>query len=172
MIENTKKTALLVIDVQQGLFGKSTPIYQAETLLKNINTLVERAHQADVPVVYVQHADKTLPEGSDVWQLHPQLFPQPQDLHIHKHHGNAFEDTPLGEELQKRGVTRVVVTGLVTHGCVRVTSLGAKEAGYEVTLVGDAHSSYHKQAAEVIAEWNQKLAAQGVEVRTTEEISF
>jgi nicotinamidase-related amidase len=69
-------------------------------------------------------------------------------------------------------VTRVVVTGLVTHGCVRVTSLGAKEAGYEVTLVGDAHSSYHKQAAEVIAEWNQKLAAQGVEVRTTEEISF
>ncbi len=172
MTENTKKTALLVIDVQQGLFGKSTPIYQAETLLKNITTLVERAHQADVPVVYVQHADKTLIEGSDVWQLHPQLQPQPQDLHIHKHHGNAFEDTPLGEELQKRGVTCVMVTGLVTHGCVRATSLGAKEAGYEVILVGDAHSSYHKKAAEVIVEWNQKLAAQGIEVQTTEEINF
>jgi len=44
------KAALLIIDVQNGLFRKSSPIYQAESLLKNINTLVARADWAGAPV--------------------------------------------------------------------------------------------------------------------------
>ena len=89
-------TALLVIDVQQGLFRKSTPIFRAEPLLDTITTLVERAHAAGVLVVYIQHAsDKVLPFGSADWQLHPRLHPGEGDLVVHKQHGNAFEDTPL-----------------------------------------------------------------------------
>ena len=69
-------TALLVIDVQQGLFRKSTPIYRAEALLDTIESLIERAHAAGVLVVYVQHAsDKVLPFGSADWQLHPGCTP-------------------------------------------------------------------------------------------------
>ena len=89
-------TALLVIDVQQGLFRKSTPIFRAELLLDTITTLVERAHAAGVLVVYIQHAsDKVLPFGSADWQLHPRLHPGEGDLIVHKQHGNAFEDTSL-----------------------------------------------------------------------------
>jgi len=93
-VEDQKKVALLIIDVQQGLFEKSTPIYKADALLKNIGTLVDRAHRAGAPVFYVQHSDKRfLVKGSDRWQLHPRLHPLDTDHIIHKQHGNASEDT-------------------------------------------------------------------------------
>ena len=70
-----------MIDVQQGLFRKSTPIFRAELLLDTITTLVERAHAASLLVVYIQHAsDKVLPFGSAHWQLHPRLHPDEGDL--------------------------------------------------------------------------------------------
>jgi len=76
--------ALRVIDVQQGLFRKSTPIFGAEPLLDTITTLVERARAAGVLVVYVQHAsDKVLPFGSAGWQLHPRLHAGEGDLIVH-----------------------------------------------------------------------------------------
>jgi nicotinamidase-related amidase len=120
--------ALLVIDVQQGLFARSTPIYHADDLLKNIGTLVDRAHRTGVPVFYVQHSsEKILVEDSDEWQLHPRLRPLKKDRIIHKHHGSAFQDTTLGEELEARRIRRLVVMGLVTHGCVRVTCEAPQE---------------------------------------------
>jgi nicotinamidase-related amidase len=165
--------ALLVIDVQQGLFEKSTPIYKAEALLENIATLVERAHQSGVPVFYIQHSDlKALQKGSPNWQLHPLLQPQASDQIIHKQHGNAFEDTHLDEALRSRNITSLVVTGLVTHGCVRATCLGARQLGYDVVLVRDGHSNYSKQAARLIEEWNQKLSAEEIELCLTPEIVF
>jgi nicotinamidase-related amidase len=168
-----QNTALLVIDVQQGLFRKSTPIYRAEELLENINALVDKAHSANVPVCYIQHSDKlALRKGSDDWRLHPQLQPLKTDDLVHKQHGNAFAETNLGEILDARSVGRLVVMGLVTHGCVRATCLGAKKLGYHVTLVSDAHSNYSDKAAQLIEEWNRKLQAQGVELKLAAEVAF
>jgi nicotinamidase-related amidase len=165
--------ALLVIDVQQGLFRKSTPIYRAEPLLNTLTTLIERAHTAGVPVIYIQHAsDKVLPLGSADWQLHPRLQPGADDLVVHKQHGNAFEDTPLHAALTGRGIGRVIVTGLVTHGCVKATCLGGLALGYTVTLAADGHSSYSKEAAPLIEEWNRKLGAAGASVMPASQIAF
>jgi nicotinamidase-related amidase len=165
--------ALLVIDVQQGLFARSTPIYHADDLLNNITTLVDRAHRAGATVFYVQHSsDKILVEGSDGWQLHPRLRPLKKDRIIHKHHGSAFQDTPLAEELEARRIKRLVVMGLVTHGCVRATCVDASKQGYQVTLVSDGHSNFHKQAARIIAEWNQKLSDAIVQLMPTREVDF
>ena len=166
-------TALLVIDVQHGLFRKSTPIYRAEPLLNTIATLIDRAHAAGALVVYIQHAsDKVLPFGSADWQLHPRLHPGEGDLVVHKQHGNAFEDTPLHAALVERGVGRVIVTGLVTHGCVKATCLGALALGYTVTLAADGHSSYSKDAAQLIEEWNRKLGEAGASVAPASQIAF
>jgi nicotinamidase-related amidase len=168
-----KTTALLVIDVQQGLFRKSTPIYEAEQLLKNINLLVDLAHGESVPVFYIQHSDeRTLVKGSQDWQLHPELHPQRMDGIVHKQHGNAFEDTNLDELLKSKNIAHLVVTGLVTHGCVKATCLGACQLGYRVSLVQDGHSSYSKDAARLIEEWNQKLNAQGCGLILTPQIKF
>jgi len=163
--------ALLVIDVQQGLFDKSTPIYNAGRLLENINALVDYAHRAGVPVFYVQHANESwLAPGSDGWQLHAGLRPLDTDCAIQKRHGSAFQGTGLGQELEARAIRRLIVTGLVTHGCVKATCLDAKKLGYGVILVKDGHSNFNKQAADVIAEWNQKLSEGGVELKSTQEL--
>jgi len=99
--EEGSRIALLVIDVQQGLFERSTPIYNAEQLLHNLNALIRGARRAGVPVFFIQHANKsTLVEGSGAWQLHPQIQPLRTELIIHKQHGNAFEETVLQEELE------------------------------------------------------------------------
>jgi len=161
----------LVIDVQDGLFHKSIPIYQANSLLKNIQDLVDCAHLRGALVIYVQHSsEKVLPWGSKEWQLHPSLRPQAEDLLIHKQHGNAFEETSLAAELKARDIHRLVITGLVTHGCVKATVQGALALGYPVILVQDAHSSYSKDAARLIEEWNETLRQAGAEVRPSIEV--
>lgn len=167
------KTALLVIDVQQGIFHQSNPIYKADELLQNINALIEQARRAGVPVIFIQHSDEDgLVMGSTDWQLHPRLKPLAGEANIHKLYGNAFKETNLAEVLQRDQVTDLVITGLVTHGCVKATCLGALELGYRVTLVGDAHSNYSKQAADLIEGLNQKMAAKKAVVKPTSEISF
>ena len=165
--------ALLVIDVQHGLFERSTPIYQAETFLENINTLIDRARQQGDPVIFAQHSnEKMLVKGSDAWQLHPDIQPNPDEIVIHKLHGDAFVETSLEDELQKRNVGIVIITGLVTQGCVRATSLGGLDRGYKVVLVRDAHSTYSKGAAQIIEKWNQALSERGVALIETESVNF
>ena len=174
MTQSGANTALLVIDVQQGLFQKPTPLYRAQEVLDNINLLVKRAHTAHVPVVYIQHStDGNLVEGTDEWKLHPAMQPEPRDIMIRKHHGNAFEDTPLQERLDALHVGRLVVTGLVSNGCVNATCKGAHELGYETILVKDAHSTYHESPAAIVDEYNAKLSGDGiVQLQATDEVGF
>ncbi|MFZ5808974.1 MAG: cysteine hydrolase family protein [Chloroflexota bacterium] len=166
-------TALLVIDVQKGLFEKSTPIHKADQVLENINHLIGQARQKNMPVIFIQHSNsKTLEKGSTAWQLHPQIQPREEEVVIHKLHGNAFEETNLREELEKRNVSVVVITGLVTHGCVKATCLGALKEGYKVVLVSDGHSSYSKDAAQLIEKWNRALHEKGADLIETQKVRF
>lgn len=175
MSENFKQnnTALLVVDVQKGLFERSAPIHQADQVLANINTLISKARRAEVPVIFIQHSNEgTLKYGSTAWQLHRKIHPLPGEVIIHKLHGNAFEGTILREELEKRNIRALVVTGLVTHGCVKATTLGAIEAGYKVKLVSDAHSNYSKDAPQMIKKWNQTLCSKGAQLVETQNVDF
>jgi len=175
MNKNRKRSnmALLVIDVQKGLFERSTPIYKAELVLENINTLIKQARKADVPVVFIQHSNnKTLLKNSDAWKLHPAIKPQAGEDIIHKIHGNAFTGTSLHDELSKRNVGVLVVTGLVTHGCVKATSVGAMDMGYKVTLVSDGHSNFSEDAVQLINKWNQAISEKGAELIRTQDVDF
>jgi nicotinamidase-related amidase len=166
-------SVLLVIDVQKEQFEKSTPVHHAEQLLQNINFLIAKAREEGVPVFFVLHsADSYLKYGSEGWQLHPQIQPIAGEPIIHKRHGNSFEDTNLQEHLRQRGVSRVVLTGLVTHGCVKATCLGALEAGYKVVLASDAHSNFSKDAPKVIEKWNQELSNKGAVLVETNSVTF
>lgn len=166
-------TALLVIDVQKSLFEKSSPIYKADQLLENINSLIDLARHAGVPVFFIQHTSpKILEKGSEGWQLHPRIQPLAEEVIVHKLHGNAFEDTNLHTELSKRTVNTVVLTGLVTHGCVKATCLGALEEGYKDVLVSDAHSSYSKDATQMIEKWNHILHEQCARLQPACQVDF
>ncbi len=137
-------TALVVIDVQNGVVGEA---YERDRVVANINTLVDRARGEGVPVVWVQHSDNGLKQGSAAWEIVPELTPQASEPVVHKTFGDSFEATDLEERLATAGVGRLVVTGAQTDMCVRSTIHGGLVRGYDVTLVGDAHTT------EDLTEW-------------------
>ena len=63
-------TALLVIDVQNGVMAGSP---RRDEVIANIASLVDKARNEDVPVVWVQHSDGGLPEGSEDWRYVDEL---------------------------------------------------------------------------------------------------
>lgn len=122
---------------------------------------------------FIQHsADRYLKYGSDGWQLHPQIQPIAGEPIIHKRHPNSFKDTNLKDELTKRNVSTIVVTGLVSHGCVKATCLGALKEVYQVVLVSDAHSNFSKEAPGMIEKWNRELGNQDALVVATKSVTF
>jgi nicotinamidase-related amidase len=171
--KTVKDQALLVIDVQQGLFRRKTPVFNEKQLLANISTLVQRAHAKETPVIFVQHSSKDwLAEGSDNWQLHPILRPHLADLFVRKRSASAFEGTGLISLLKERKIEALWVVGLATHQCVRASCLDARRLGYKVILVSDGHSSFSKDAAGLIERWNKALSVETVELRKTGDIWF
>ena len=71
-LENRPNTALLVVDVQNGVV-EGTP--ERDTVVANVGSLVEKARRERVPVVWIQHSDDGLARGSDDWQIVPELTP-------------------------------------------------------------------------------------------------
>jgi nicotinamidase-related amidase len=172
-VEGVDNCALLIVDVQVGLFHKPSPVYKGEEMMDNINALVDQAHRVGVPVLYIQHSnDSSLVKGSGAWRLHPWMQPTEQDLRIHKTKGSAFVGTNLSEELDSREIRSLVVTGLVTHGCVQATCQDGIKHGYRVILVEDGHSNFNKKPQQIIAKWTKIMVKQGVEMLPTSAIQF
>jgi nicotinamidase-related amidase len=137
-LKNRPNTALIVIDVQNGVV---TGNHERDAVVANVGSLVEKARQAHVPVVWVQHSDKGLTKGSDGWKIVPELTPSDAEPHIEKTYGDSFEDTNLESVLSDLGVGRLIVAGAQTDMCVRSTLHGALARGYDATLVSDAHTT-------------------------------
>ncbi len=166
------KTALLVIDMQADLFQKGKPVFNADQLIQNINQLIDVFHRENLPVLIIRHTNgSTMAEGTPGWQLIPELHAAEGDLVLNKKVSNSFKEGAILTAIKSLGVSAVLVTGLVTHGCVKAACEGALELGYAVTLAADGHSSYNTDAAALIEQWNNKLRDAGVDVVETDEIA-
>jgi nicotinamidase-related amidase len=131
-------TALVVIDMQRNVVGRA---HDVEKVVANINTLVDKARTERVPVIWVQHSDDDMPEGSEGWQYIPELTRHEDEPLVLKSYGDSFEETNLESVLSERGVGRLIVTGAQTDACIRSTLHGALVRGYDATLVEDAHTT-------------------------------
>jgi nicotinamidase-related amidase len=131
-------TALLVIDVQNGVMSGA---YERDAVVANINTLVATARAKEVPVIWVQHTGEGLERDSENWQYVPELVREESEPLVHKEYGDSFEGTELEDLLAERGVGRLVISGAQTDACIRSTMHGGFTRGYDVTLVGDAHTT-------------------------------
>ena len=132
-------TALLVIDVQNGIVAGA---YNRDGVIRNISTLIDKARAENAPVLWVQHSDDgDLSRGSESWQYVPELVLGESEPVVHKRYADSFEDTDLEKLLAEQRVGRLVVTGAQTDECIRSTIHGAFTRGYDVTLVGDAHTT-------------------------------
>ena len=140
-LPNRPRTALIVIDVQNGVVDGAP---KRDDVVANINDLVGQARAQDVPVIWVQHNDDGLPLGSKEWEWVPELARGDSEPLVHKSYGDSFEATELESLLAERAVGRLIVTGAESDACIRSTLHGAFTRGYDVTLVGDAHTTSDK----------------------------
>ncbi len=142
-LENRPSTALLVVDVQNGVVEGA---HERDAVVANVGSLVEKARRGGVPVVWVQHSDEQLARGSDDWRIVPELNPGDAEPLIEKTYGDSFEETNLEAVLSGLGVGRLVVVGAQTDACIRSTLHGALVRGYDATLVSDAHTTEDQTA--------------------------
>src|ERR1700730_17311964 len=110
-LQNRPKTALLVVDVQNGVVGGA---HERESVVENVGSVVEKARRERVPVVWVQHSDKGLARGTDDWRIVPELTPSDTEPLIEKSYGDSFENTTLETVLSGLGVGRLIVVGAET----------------------------------------------------------
>ena len=162
-LANRPHSAVVVIDVQVDVMAAA---HERDTVIASIGALVDRARDSQVPVIWVQHADADMEQGSDGWQIAPELTQMPDEPVVHKRYGDAFEDTTMEDELSARGIGRLIIAGAQTDACVRSTLHGAFTRGYDVTLVHDAHTTEDLRSwgapppAQVIAHTNLYWAHQ------------
>lgn len=157
------QTAILVIDVQQGLCEGPDAAHDCPGTIERINVVTHRAREAGVPVFFIQHESNAgyLEHGSQEWQLASGLQVDAGDRQTRKTTPDSFLHTDLHEALQTLGVTRLVVCGMHTEFCVDTTTRKALALGYPVVLVSDAHTSAGNaaiSAQQVIAHHNATLA--------------
>ncbi|MDO0924508.1 isochorismatase family protein [Streptomyces sp. TG1A-8] len=148
------RTALVVIDLQNGIVGMPTEPYAASDVVARSVELADAFRSRNLPVVLVRVS--FAPDGADAvpgrterqarglsfsegWDaVVDELSGHPGDIHVTKHNWSAFHGTDLDVQLRRRGVTQVVLTGIATSIGVESTARDAYAHGYHVTLATDA----------------------------------
>jgi len=179
MQQHHHRTALLIIDMQLGMYeGPETP-YEGERVLANINALIGRAHDAGCPRFFVRHAGpegSAIAAGSHFWQLHPRLaIDAAVDRVIDKNRPSCFYQTGLAEQLNEEGITRLVIAGMKTQYCVDTACRQAGELGFQTLLVADAHTCSDTQALSaeaIIRHHNLTLSGPFAQLKQTADVQF
>ncbi|KQU79005.1 MULTISPECIES: hydrolase [unclassified Rhizobacter] len=153
------RTALVLIDLQQGIVGFGRAPHDSATVLANAAALADRFHALNALVVRVKvgwHAGfhdllsqttdqpAPLPPGGlpAHWWDEPAALPSASgDLQIVKRQWNAFHGTELDLQLRRRGIATLVLGGIVTHIGVEGTARAAWELGYRLVIAEDACSA-------------------------------
>jgi nicotinamidase-related amidase len=172
--------ALLIIDLQLAMFesDRIPPIDAGDALLKTAQSLLARAREARVPVVYVRHdggAGHVLEAGTSGWQIHRAIAPRPGEVVIDKRTPDAFHQTSLQAELSRLGIAKLIVAGAQTEVCIDTTCRRASSLGFDATLVSDGHSTWDNDiltAAQIVRHHNRLLARTFVKLQTAAEIDF
>jgi nicotinamidase-related amidase len=151
---NPKKTALVLIDLQNAVVGMNTAPYTAAQVIANSKKLAGAFRAAGAPVVYVRvdindflklpvdqphnMGDKPIPAVAS--EIAPSADFQPGDILLTKRHWGAFAGTDLEQQLKARGVDTVVLTGISTNAGVESTARQGTGLGFAFVLVEDACS--------------------------------
>src|ERR1700676_3172739 len=155
----TASTALILIDLQNGIVARQLAPYSFEAVLAKGKELARRFRVAKAPVVLVNVAfaanlsdalkapverPMRAPPGGfpEAWSELVDGLAEASDLKITKRQWGAFYGTDLDLQLRRRGVTTVVIGGVATNMGVESTARAAHEHGYAVVLAEDATTTF------------------------------
>ena len=176
-----KKTALVLIDLQNAIVGMNPAPHAAAQVVENSKKLADAFRVQGAPVVYVRvdlndfmklpvdqpHnlGDKPLPDAAS--EIAPSAGFQPGDILVTKRHWGAFAGTDLEQRLKSRGIETVVLTGISTNAGVESTARQGTGLGFAFVLVEDACSSQNAEHHRFAFE---NIFPRLTRVRTTDEV--
>jgi len=168
--ELDSKTALVLLDLQKGITGMPTAHPTSDVIAKSAE-LMEAFRSKNLPIVVVnvnpvgskwanaRVESSMLPKGEEAqkqalaamqaggfFDIVPELKTTADDIFITKGTWSAFPNTALDEELQKRGITGLVLAGVATSIAVEGTARDASVKGYNITFATDAMTDMNQSA--------------------------
>ncbi|MGJ7525983.1 isochorismatase family protein [Variovorax sp. GB1P17] len=180
---NPRQTALISIDLQHSNVGRQLAPHAAADVVQRSKRIADALRAAGGTVVWVRvdvtallslPADASIsrPPGSPVpppefSQLVLELEVQGGDVLITKRQWGAFYGTDLDQQLRRRGIKTLVMSGIATNFGVDSTARAAFDRGYELVFVEDAMSSL---AAELHNFANKELFPRMGRVRSTDAL--
>ncbi|MEI9920164.1 MAG: cysteine hydrolase family protein [Bacteroidota bacterium] len=148
---SSDRPALLLVDLQKGFSdiaywggGRNNP--DAET---KAGELLQLWRIKDLPVYHVKHCSTTpvsplraTHPGNEIMDIVKPINGEPV---IEKNVNSAFIGTDLEEQLDRAGITKLVIVGMTTDHCISTTTRMAGNLGYETYLVADATATFNKK---------------------------
>jgi nicotinamidase-related amidase len=155
VILNPKNTALIIVDMQNDFVREDGNLYvpTANNTIEKIKSLIERAKDKKVKIVYTQdtHFEDDLEwqiwpihckKGTSGWNIIDELKPQANDLIIEKNRYDGFYETPIEHYLgHVWNVENLIITGTVSNICVAHTAASAGLRWYKIIIPSDGISS-------------------------------
>ena len=153
------RSALLVLDMQSYFLDPSSHAFipSAEAIVPGLKALAGSYYAHNLPVFFTQHLNSSQDAGSmarwwqDLISIENPLsgiFPEfdfSNRYVLRKSQYDAFYQTDLEEILKRRGVSQVVVSGVMTHLCCETTARSAFIRGFEVFFLVDGTATYNKE---------------------------
>lgn len=163
-------TALFVIDVQK-LWVEEDGWFTIDELpiVDSVAAVLESAREVGLPVIFVKDVSADYATAAQLG-FPDAIAPQEDEIVIEKLNRSAFEDTALQPVLEERGISRLLITGISSDACVSATVNAARDHGYEVLIVADAHSGGSN--GKIAASRNRMWAGWGISVVPTADIDF
>ncbi len=156
------KRALLIIDVQKGMFNHMQP-YQGAAVVQRLANTLSKARASMTPIFFIQHdggATSPLARGTENFEIVDDLTPSFDETVIVKQHCSAFQGTDLIDQLRAAQVDEIIIGGMQSEYCVDTAVRGAFERGFAVTLLADGHTTFDTPALpaeQIIAHHNHTL---------------
>lgn len=154
-----KHSALLVIDMQRYFAQKSSHAYipSAISIIPKIKSLIKVYYKWELPVIFTRHLNTQenaklmakwwgdlIKEDDPLSKIIPGLDLS-RGIIVKKTQYDAFYETELEEILRKKGVSQVVVCGVMTQLCCETTARSAFMRGFEVFFTIDGTAAYNKE---------------------------
>lgn len=149
MLRN-KKPALLLIDIQKGFeketfFGGNRNNKNAEQVAAK---LLKIWRELGLPVYHARHSSRnpesTLHASNPGFAYHELAQPIDGEPTYEKDVNSAFIGTSLKSDLDKAGITTLVMLGLTSNHCVSTTTRMAGNYDYECYVVEDATATFDR----------------------------
>lgn len=136
-------TTLMVIDVQNlWLEDRDWRTIDGLYIVDAVAEVLRRGRDACIPIIYIQDTSASAAyAGTDRLGFPAPIAPLPEELVFEKQDRSAFTNGSLQPTLEALGIRRLIVCGMASDSCVAATVIAARELGFEVIIVADAHSS-------------------------------